>query len=182
MPDPDALARRAARGDGEAFAALCAALQLDVWRYCLALTGDRELARDAAQETFLRAVTAIRRFRGDGPVRVWLLVLARRSVAATLDRERVRAARPVATPPERPLPDDTGAVDVHQLVAALPYDLAQAFVLTQMLGASYAEAAEVCGCRIGTIRSRVFRARALLVAQLDDRLDHGEEGRDGTAR
>ncbi len=79
LGDIEAVARQAARGDRRAFEMLCATLQDDVWRYCHALTGDRELAFEAVQETFLRAVSAIGRWRGDGPIRVYLLVIARRT-------------------------------------------------------------------------------------------------------
>ena len=162
--DVEAAARRAARGDGAAFEAVCRTLQDDVWRYCYALTGDRELAFEAAQETFLRAVTAIRRFRGDGPVRVWLLVIARRAVAGIITRER-RA--PLLTEdgvaPDRGTADATGRVVVEQLVAALPDDLRQAFVLTQVLGLPYEQAAIIADCPVGTIRSRVFRSRSRLL-------------------
>lgn len=168
--DVDAAARRAARGDGDAFEAVCRALQDDVWRYCHALTGDRELAFEAAQETFLRAVTAIRRFRGDGPVRVWLLVLARRAVAEVIRREaRAPLLTAAGDPPERHTPDATGRVAVEQLVAALPLDLRQAFVLTQLLGLSYEDAARVADCPVGTIRSRVFRSRSRLIDALSAR-------------
>jgi len=170
--DVDAAARRAARGDGDAFAAVCRALQGDVWRYCHALTGDRELAFEAAQETFLRAVTAIRRFRGDGPVRVWFLVLARRAVAEVLRRER-RA--PLPTPegaaPEHHVPDATGRIAVEELVMQLPPDLRQAFVLTQLLGLSYEDAARVADCPVGTIRSRVYRSRSRLIDALSPRTE-----------
>ena len=70
MTSLEAAARRAAKGDGQAFEAVCRVLQDDVWRYCYALAGDRELAAEAAQETFLRSVRAIRHFRGEAPVRV----------------------------------------------------------------------------------------------------------------
>ena len=83
----DAAAALAARGDGDAFATLCHLLQDDVWRYCQGLLGDAELAEEAAQETFVRAVRAIRRFRGDAPARLYLLTLARRSCGAVRRRE-----------------------------------------------------------------------------------------------
>jgi RNA polymerase sigma-70 factor (ECF subfamily) len=135
--DIEAVARRAAAGDAPAFEALCRALQDDVWRYCYALVGDRELAFEAAQETFLRAVTAIRRFRGDAPVRVYILVLARRAAAEVLRRERRhRDARAYDVEPERPEASGGGAVEVVQLVNALPEDLRQAFALTQLVGLS----------------------------------------------
>jgi RNA polymerase sigma-70 factor (ECF subfamily) len=174
----DSAARRAARGDAEAFAALCRALQDDIWRYCYALLGDRELAFEAAQETFLRAVTAIRRFRGDAPVRVWLLVLARRSVAQ-LRRRDGRQPSPVGVPVELLTSDRSGEVEINLLVEGLEEERRQAFVLTQMLGLSYDQAAKVAGVPIGTIRSRVFRARCELVCLLSDIETPAEEDRHG---
>ena len=146
-------AAQAAKGDGRAFEAVCRALQDDVWRYCYALTGDRELAGEAAQETFLRSVRAIRRFRGEAPVRVWYLTLARRATAEVLRRTRRASWVPVGA-----------AVEAQLLVEQLPAELRQAFVLTQVLGLSYAETASVMGCAVGTVRSRVYRARERLVA------------------
>jgi RNA polymerase sigma-70 factor (ECF subfamily) len=174
----ESAAQRAARGDAEAFTALCRALQDDIWRYCYALTGDRESAFEAAQETFLRAVTAIRRFRGDAPVRVWLLVLARRSVAQ-LRRRDGRQPLPVAAPMELVTSDRSGEVEINLLVTNLEEDRRQAFVLTQMLGLSYDQAAKVAGVPIGTIRSRVFRARCELVCLLSDIETPVEEDRHG---
>jgi RNA polymerase sigma-70 factor, ECF subfamily len=68
------------------------------------------------------------------------------------------------TPAERVAADPAEAVTVRALLAALDPQRREAFVLTQLVGLSYAEAAEVCGCPVGTIRSRVARARADLVA------------------
>jgi RNA polymerase sigma-70 factor (ECF subfamily) len=163
LADDDAtrLGVQAADGDRRAFERLCEALHHDVWRYCWALTGDRHLADEAAQETFLRATTAIRGFRGEAPVRVWLIVLARRSVAATLTGHR-RAPSP-AEPVVIPVRDGTGYVDLGALIGDLPVDQRQAFVLTQMLGLPYNDAAAVMECPIGTVRSRVFRARNSLI-------------------
>jgi RNA polymerase sigma-70 factor (ECF subfamily) len=78
--------------------------------------------------------------------------------------DRVRPA-PVTTP------DPTGAVDLDHLLAALDPDQRVAFVLTQVLGLRYAEAAEAIGCPVGTIRSRVARAREALVAAIDTPAD-----------
>lgn len=163
--EADTLARRAARGDSDAFAELCRGVQHDVWRYCWSLTGDRDLTDDATQETFLRATTAIARFRGDAPVRVWFVVLARRSVGAVLERHK-RTPVP-AEPVSIPVRDGTGYVDLAALIKDLPPDARQAFVLTQMLGFSYADAAAAMDCPVGTIRSRVFRAKATLVDAWD---------------
>lgn len=164
----DAAAALAARGDTAAFEMVCHLLRDDVWRYCLALVGDPALAEEAAQETFVRAVTAIRRFRGECPARVYLLVLARRSCSAVLRREeRHRTTVPLATADEPAGPATGGAIETALLLRSLPVDLRQAFVLTQILGLTYDEAGRVCGCPVGTIRSRVYRARERLVAALD---------------
>jgi RNA polymerase sigma-70 factor, ECF subfamily len=162
MTSLETAARRAAKGDGQAFEAVCRALQDDVWRYCYALVGDGELAAEAAQETFLRSVRAIRGFRGEAPVRVWFLTLARRACGEVVRRAR-RAPGPAGHRPlDQPVPGP--AVEAQLLVEQLPAELRQAFVLTQVLGLSYAETASVTGCPVGTVRSRVFRARARLVA------------------
>lgn len=157
----DQLAHRAAAGDRAAFEQLCAGLVDDIWRYCWSLTGDRDLADDATQETFARATTAIAHYRGDAPVRMWLVVLARRSLGATIEAKR---KAPVPAEPETVgVADHSMPVEVAALVESLPTDQRQAFVLTQVLGFDYATAAETLGCPIGTIRSRVFRARDALV-------------------
>jgi RNA polymerase sigma-70 factor (ECF subfamily) len=167
------LARAAGRGDRTALARLIEQTQGDVWRLCAYLT-DPDSADDVAQDTYLRAIPALRRFRGDAPVRLWLLAIARRACAAEIkarSRDRRLAVRLAATwdgvlgqPPAEP-----GAQAVSdELVAALEPDRRAAFVLTQMLGCSYAEAAVVCGCPVGTIRSRVARAREDLDAMITD--------------
>jgi RNA polymerase sigma-70 factor, ECF subfamily len=167
------LARAAGRGDRDALARFVRQTQGDVWRFCAHLV-DPAAADDLAQETYLRAIPALRRFRGDAQARTWLLAIARRVCAAefgvrTRDRElAVRlAAVPTAglgQPP--PAPDTQTTVDL--LLAALEADRRAAFILTQLLGCSYAEAAVVCGCPIGTIRSRVARAREDLDVMLRD--------------
>lgn len=170
-PDIERLAARAARGDAAAFAEVCHALQGDVWRYCHSLTGDRDLAADAAQDTFLRAVTAIRGFRGDAPVRLWMLAIARRAAASAV-RARASAPRPVdaAARSHRADIEEQDAslrIVIDQLVADLPDDLRQAFALTQIVGLTYQDAATVMDCPVGTIRSRVHRARERLVTAYD---------------
>ena len=172
----DAAASRAALGDGDAFATLCNLLSDDIWRYCHALLGDTHLAQEAAQETFVRAVTAIRRYRGDAPARVYLLVLARRSCGALLRREtRHRGHDPIHEVPEPSIPAHAGTVELGVILDDLPDDMKQAFILTQVLGLPYDQAADVADCPIGTIRSRVYRARERLVADL---LPADEEHRD----
>jgi RNA polymerase sigma-70 factor (ECF subfamily) len=167
------LARAAGRGDRDALARFVRQTQGDVWRFCAHLV-DPAAADDLAQETYLRAIPALRRFRGDAPVRAWLLTIARRVCAAEIDarsRDRALSARLAAesaagAPPSVPGPASQAQIGL--LLAALDPDRRAAFVLTQMIGCSYAEAAEVCGCPVGTIRSRVARARADLDAMLGE--------------
>jgi RNA polymerase sigma-70 factor, ECF subfamily len=167
------LARAAGRGDGAALARFVRETQGDVWRLCAYLV-DPATADDLAQDTYLRAIPALRGFRGDAPVRAWLLAIARRACAAEISsrsRGRRLAARLAAIPDgtlgQQPAePGVQAAVD--ELLAGLEPGRRAAFVLTQMLGCSYAEAAAVCGCPVGTIRSRVARAREDLDAMTTD--------------
>ncbi|MFR9805472.1 sigma-70 family RNA polymerase sigma factor [Pseudonocardia sp. RS010] len=170
-----AWALAAGRGDRAALASFIRATQRDVQRFVAHLSGP-ELAEDLAQETYLRAFTALPRFAGEAPARAWLLAIARRVAADDVRRAR-RRPRTDAVPEwedlgglpglaQRPA---EGEVLLRALVAALDPDRREAFVLTQMLGLGYAEAAQVCGCPIGTIRSRVARAREDLAAALEAR-------------
>lgn len=155
----------ALEGDDASVAELVRRTQADVWRCCEAL-GSRGEVEDLVQETYLRALGSIRRYRGDAPVRVWLLAVAR-NVCADHVRRRQRSRRLVER--LRPLMNDehaqldTGAWvsgELDGMFEALDPDRREAFVLTQVLGLSYDEAAAAMGCPIGTIRSRVARARA----------------------
>jgi RNA polymerase sigma-70 factor, ECF subfamily len=161
----------AAAGDPLAAAALVRATQADVWRLCAAL-GDRDSADDLTQETYLRAFGSLHRFEGRSSVRTWLLAVARRVCADALRARRRRPPVVRADPLDVEVGDGADRVGesaaVGDLLARLDADRREAFVLTQVVGMSYAEAAEVAGCPVGTIRSRVARARADLVAALDD--------------
>ena len=165
------LARAAGRGDRDALARFVRATQGDLWRFCAHLV-DPDAADDLAQETYLRAIPALRRFRGDAQVRTWLLSIARRVCAAEFGartRDRELAARLLTAPTAglgTPPPEPGAQTTVDLLLAALDPDRRAAFALTQLLGCSYAEAAQVCDCPIGTIRSRVARAREDLDAML----------------
>lgn len=166
-----AWALAASRGDETAAAAFVRASQVEVWRLLAGLTS-RAVADDLTQETYLRAFRALPRFRGEASARTWLLAIARRVAA---DHFRVRGRRPVEvfdTEAGVRAPavgsDPAGQVSVRLLVDRLDPDRREAFVLTQVVGLSYAEAAAVCGCPIGTVRSRVARARTDLAAALEE--------------
>ena len=155
------LAYAAANGDDVALRDLIVATQTRVNRLCAHL-GSHADAEDLTQETYLRAVEALPRFRGDAPVIVWLLTIARRVCA---DNIRRRARRPRVEDLVVLCANAAGepALEIHDLVRSLDDDRREAFVLTQVLGLSYEQAATICGCAVGTIRSRVARARATLV-------------------
>jgi RNA polymerase sigma-70 factor (ECF subfamily) len=175
MDELERIAADAAGGDPLAAAALVRATQSDVWRLCAAL-GDPRSADDLTQETYLRAFGALHRFEGRSSVRTWLFGIARRVCADALRSRRrrrltlVRDTTDLEATGGRGVPVDPVAegAAVTDLLARLDADRREAFVLTQLLGLSYADAAEVAGCPIGTIRSRVARARADLVDALAD--------------
>ena len=153
--------------------------QPEVWRVCARL-GDRAEADDLTQEVYLRALPALARFRGDASARTWLLQIARHVCADHVRRGHPApgAARPAGAagrPGRRRCPPARARWSSTRPIAApRPRSARRAFVLTQVAGLSYAEAAEVCEVPIGTIRSRVARARAdLLDALAGARSDRG---------
>jgi RNA polymerase sigma-70 factor, ECF subfamily len=166
-----AVALRARRGDAAAAAEFVRATQADVWRLCAHL-GSPSTADDLTQETYARAFGSLHRFLGRSSARTWLLSIGRR-VCADAVRSAVRDRRAVAS--ARTVEDPAGSVAMRALVAGLEPERREAFVLTQVVGLSYAEAADVCSCPVGTIRSRVARARAELVEALG-----GGQSRAGT--
>lgn len=164
------MALAAGAGDRAALAAFVRATQRDVHRFLVHLC-DRDEAEDLTQETYLRALQALPRFAGRSSARTWLLAIARRVAA---DQVRRTVTRPRTAPvddwddpalahPAHRWSGFAETVLLRELVTDLEPDRRDAFVLTQMLTLSYAEAAEVCGCPVGTIRSRVARARSDLI-------------------
>jgi RNA polymerase sigma-70 factor, ECF subfamily len=159
-------------GDRLALAAFIRRSQAEVWRLCAYLV-DRQAADDLTQEVYLRAWTALPGWRGEASARTWLLAIARRTCVQAIRRRLRHAIIPIEMAGDHQvLPDPADAVLLVQLLVGLDPLRRAAFVLTQLLGLSYAEAAQVCGCPVGTIRSRVARARAELANQLRDSGQH----------
>ncbi|WP_369182432.1 sigma-70 family RNA polymerase sigma factor [Streptomyces sp. Y1] len=169
-----AWALAARHGDPAAVERFVRATRPDVLRYVAHLSGEPQAADDLTQDTYLRALRGLHRFEARSSARTWLLAIARRTVA---DRFRTAAARPrlVATDDwqataERVQDCDAPGFDeglaLAELLETLPAERRDAFVLTTMLGLPYEEAAVVTGCPIGTVRSRVSRARTTLIGLL----------------
>jgi RNA polymerase sigma-70 factor, ECF subfamily len=164
-----ALALAAGRGDRPALEEFIRATERDVWR-TVAFLADPGTADDLTQETYLRVIGALPRFAGRSSARTWLLSIARRVVVDQIRRNQARP-RSAAGVDVETLLDERQArgrfeeiVEIRMLLDGLDTDRRDALMLTQVLGLSYAEAAEVCGCPVGTIRSRVARARDDLIS------------------
>ncbi|MCG7229718.1 MULTISPECIES: RNA polymerase sigma factor [Corynebacterium] len=164
------LALKAGRGDRAALTEFIKSTQDDVWRL-LAHLGGADIADDLTQETYLRVISALPRFAARSSARTWLLSLARR---VWVDNIRHDMARPRKSATEyedaaalAPAPENASTwsewIDARSLIDALPEDRREALILTQVLGYTYEEAAKIAGVRVGTIRSRVARARKDLI-------------------
>jgi RNA polymerase sigma-70 factor, ECF subfamily len=159
----------ARRGDPSAMQEFIRASHHEVWSLCAHLV-DPQSADDLAQETFLRVFRGLSSFRRESSARTWVLSIARRACMDEL-RSRIRRRRRDARLVDLRREDEVAAdvavqVEVQALLSGLSPERRSAFVLTQLLGLSYEETAQVCSCAVGTIRSRVARARADLITAL----------------
>ena len=159
------LVRSAIAGDRMALATIVRETQDHVWRYC-AYLGRGSDTDDLVQDTYLRALRSLRRYEGRSSLRTWMLSIARRVCADAVRSARRRRAIDALFVREHPVSDPGDRIAYALLIDALTPDRREAFVLTQIVGLSYADAAEVCGVALGTIRSRVARARDELHAEL----------------
>jgi RNA polymerase sigma-70 factor (ECF subfamily) len=196
-PDADAaLVQRAVEGDPRAFELLVIKYQRRVERLIARLVRDSDLVQDLAQETFIRAYRALGQFRGDAKFYTWLYRIAVNTAKKAL-QERKRD--PVVTmsslhngdegeetsgveqelnaqvadteTPEAVLASKEIAQAVQAAVEALPTELAQAITLREIDGLSYEEIAQALDCPIGTVRSRIFRAREAISARIKPMLE-----------
>ena len=176
-----ALIERVLAGDAESFESLVLEHQTNVYRLALRLTGNEADAADAAQDAFLKAYTSLATFRGESRFSVWLYRLTN-NVCIDLLRRR-RDAVPLQTEDdegsetELPLPDERWdpealaqrAEDVRAVraaIAALPADCREILTLREIGGLSYEELAASLGLELGTVRSRLNRARKKLADEL----------------
>ncbi|HEY8451766.1 MAG: sigma-70 family RNA polymerase sigma factor [Micromonosporaceae bacterium] len=168
--DATGWALSARTGDPVAAAAFVRATQAEVWRFVAALV-DPASADDLTQETYLRAFRALPAYEGRANARTWLFGIAKRVCAdhlRALGRQRRLSGRltGLADTDDVIEPDPAGVLSAGDLLRRLSPERRTAFLLTQVAGLSYAEAARVEGCPVGTIRSRVARARMDLIEAL----------------
>jgi RNA polymerase sigma-70 factor (ECF subfamily) len=177
----DALLKRAARGDEQAFLALYQKHQSALYRYALRMTGSPWAAEEVVQEVFLVLIREPQKYRAErGELGAFLFGVARNRVMKQLEKipremslDVMNANGSVWREPEDPLTPMMIAEkrerieQVREAVLDLPAEFREAVVLCELEELSYEEAANVCGCPIGTIRSRLHRGRALLLAKLE---------------
>jgi RNA polymerase sigma factor, sigma-70 family len=179
LNDEDLL-RLAVAGDEAAFTALYRRRQQSVYRFALQMSGSRSVAEDVTQEVFLTLVRDGSRFDPErGRLLAFLFGIARNHVLRRTERERVfiqivetdegGQANVTLTTEGDPLSELTRGemiARVRAAVLALPAHYREVVVLCDLHEMSYSEAAEVIGCAIGTVRSRLHRARAMLIDKL----------------
>ncbi|BBL25960.1 MULTISPECIES: RNA polymerase sigma factor RpoE [Comamonas] len=186
------LVERTVAGDQRAYELLVLKYQRRIERLIARMVRDTDLVQDIAQETFLRAYRALHQFRGEAQFYTWLYRIAVNTAKkALLDMKR----NPVVTesalqtsddedetsrPGNEPINEETPetvlaaqeiAAAVNAAMDALPEDLRQAVTLREIEGLSYEEIATVMGCPIGTVRSRIFRAREAISARVKPLLE-----------
>lgn len=192
-PDADApLVERVKRGDVKAFEMLVVKYQRRIERLIGRMVRDVDLVPDIAQETFIRAYRAMPKFRGESAFYTWLYRIAVNTAKKAMGElkrdllvtESARASKDDDddTPrtendatdgetPESLLASKQVAATVNSAIDALSEDLRQAITLREIEGLSYEEIAELMNCPIGTVRSRIFRAREAISQRLKPLLD-----------
>ena len=169
-PDPRTLAR-AREGDLGAFEDLVRLYQADVWRFAQHFTRDRALAEDVTQEAFLRAFRFLKSFRGDAKFTSWLFRITRN---CAMDAIRSRTVHLEKEPPPPVGPTDPQArLELQTALASVSDEHREPFLLIEVFGLSYQEAADVLGLRVGTVKSRMHRARKAMMGALAVEEDAG---------
>ena len=193
-PDADfQLVQRSVAGDQRAFELLVIKYQRRIERLIGRMVRDTDLVPDIAQETFIRAYRALHQFRGEAQFYTWLYRIAVNTAKKTLldlkrnpvvydgaapgsdeedETSRPRYEQSTEETPETVLAAQEIAQAVNAAMEALPADLRQAVTLREIEGLSYEEIAEAMDCPIGTVRSRIFRAREAISARVRPMLEN----------
>jgi RNA polymerase sigma-70 factor (ECF subfamily) len=176
-PSDSELVGRMASGDSEAFAALFRRHQSTVYRFTRQMLGSREAAEDLTQEVFIALSTTVRRFDpAMGSLTTYLYGIARNLILQRHKRQRWRQVDIDSLDGDNEVfattPDPTEALarakmrqQLRTAILALPLHYREVVVLCELNGLSYEDAARIAGCPIGTIRSRLSRAREMLTAR-----------------
>lgn len=183
------LVRRAQEGERAAFDLLVSKYQRRLMRLVSRLIHDQAEAEDVVQETFIKAYRALRHFRGEAAFYTWLYRIGintaknslatqgRRNHTSALQHvekaetlEEAERLRDIETP-EAMFASKQIAITVHSAMDALPLELRTAIVLRELEGLTYEEISEVMSCPIGTVRSRIFRAREAIAEKLRPLVD-----------
>jgi RNA polymerase sigma-70 factor (ECF subfamily) len=189
------LVERTVAGDQKAFELLVIKYQRRIQRLIGRMVRDVDLVEDIAQETFIRAYRALAQFRGEAQFYTWLYRIAVNTAKKALgdlkrdptvsesalrggggdDEDETSSVENELTSPETPetvLAAKEIAATVNSAMEALPEELRQAVTLREIEGLSYEEIAEVMNCPIGTVRSRIFRAREAISAKVKPLLEN----------
>ncbi len=187
------LVERTVAGDQKAFELLVVKYERRIQRLIARMVRDVDLVEDIAQETFIRAYRALPKFRGDAQFYTWLYRIAVNTAKkALMDFKRDPTVSESALrssddddetyhaetePTSHETPDTVLAAKqisavVNAAMEALPEDLRQAVTLREIEGLSYEEISEVMNCPIGTVRSRIFRAREAISARVKPLLEN----------
>lgn len=186
------LVKRVQKGDQAAFDMLFARYQVRIINLIARYVRDADEVRDVAQEAFIKAYRALPRFRGDSQFYTWLYRIAintaknhlvsrsRRPPSSDVDiddadyRDDADMLRETEDP-ESALSRDQLEATIHQALSQLPDDLRSALTLREFDGLSYEQIANILDCPVGTVRSRIFRAREFVDQQIRPLLDGEEE-------
>jgi RNA polymerase sigma-70 factor (ECF subfamily) len=173
------LVRRAQRGERGAFDLLVLRYQHKVIKLVARLLRDPAEAEDVAQEAFVKAYRALGSFRGDSAFYTWLYRIAvntARNAMASRQRRPLDYEAELSEAEQGDTPEATALTEeiretVNRAVAELPEDLRTAIILREVEGLSYEEIASAMDCPVGTVRSRIFRAREAIDRSLKPLLD-----------
>jgi RNA polymerase sigma-70 factor (ECF subfamily) len=166
-PDPRTV-QRARRGDLLAFEDLVREYQADAFRFAWHLTRDRQLAEDVTQDAFLRAFRFLGGFRGDRKFGSWLFSIVRNCAMDALRRERRGETLRDERERSRSVADPSARAELAAALDAVSTEHREAFLLVEVFGLSYQETADVLGVAVGTVKSRMFRARQALCEAIAD--------------
>ncbi len=190
-----ALVERAQKGEQKAFELLVVKYQRRLTRLLSRFIKDDHEVNDVAQEAFIKAYRALPNFRGESAFYTWLYrigINTAKNFLATSGRRPFTSSdianedgetldlveqMPDYHTPEADLMNKQILATVENAVAKLPDDLRRAITLREMEGLSYEEIADVMNCPIGTVRSRIFRAREVIAKDLRPLLDTTEDRR-----